>query len=509
MADNPKLVIELVDKGTTSPGYQGAAPGGGSAPYDYTAAQHQRITEQGLPPPSSYVPTAPLPLIGTTPTTQALGAASSPITNADVLASLFPDVMSKEEAQKFLKQIDTKEKQPNIKSEQELDAYLDPYINDFFRDKIGREELDRVRKAAYDSFYGIGSQGERIGETPYKPNWVFYEPPKEPEAPPIPIEPEAPPVAESYRTGERVRQSQITPEQKFQAETERVNEAVRQGFLNREQADRYIQDQQAKLPKQPVEDANNTNQFSIGQAQYAVSSLANAALGGTPLGGVAQAGVGVLGAVGSAIVTPGVGTGIGLMAAGFAAEAAVVGAVINEANRAVAITRQYSPEVAVAEGLAEVRRIQAELRTTATLGDESAAYITARSQLSSAAQGLRDTAAEPILQVLNENIEGLARVLQGIDNLLENNPFFKEAAQGSIEVIARGLSTMATGGIDFSLINKVLAKWIDLDANNKDNFSEKWFNDNFPHLDPPAPFKGDEQDMPVGVQLAPIPGLQL
>lgn len=153
--------------------------------------------------------------------------------------------------------------------------------------------------------------------------------------------------------------------------------------------------------------------------------------------------------------------------------------------------RNLSPEAASAEAEANVRQIMANMRTSRILGDEVATIVQSRSRLSAAAQGIRDTAAEPFLRQFGEGQRTLAVLLESID---------KKFAE------SRGVQTLiqaVLGGDSFRKFNR----WLDGQNNLGAASFFDWF-DKQPHLEPPAPFSVTDRK-PFGTQLAPFPGLNL
>lgn len=153
--------------------------------------------------------------------------------------------------------------------------------------------------------------------------------------------------------------------------------------------------------------------------------------------------------------------------------------------------RNLSPEAASAEAEANVRQIMANMRTSRILGDEVATIVQSNARLSAAAQGIRDTAAEPFLRQFGEGKRTLAVILESID---------KRFAE------SRGVQTLiqaALGGDSFRKFNR----WLDGQNNLGAASFFDWF-DKQPHLEPPAPFSVTDRK-PFGAQLAPFPGLNL
>lgn len=276
-------------------------------------------------------------------------------------------------------------------------------------------------------------------------------------------------------------------------------------------------------PKPPIPeiiDAEAVEGVSGRQTANVINSAINAlGLGGTRLGNVAQTAISTAGS----LIPEAGGVGASLLAAA-PAVAAVGGALAvatgtyyaldNEAQRAVALSRGYSADVAGAEARAEVNQIMANMRTARRLGDEAADYIENSSSLSSSFQNIRDVISEPALQSFNKNMRGLSVIMDQFSKLADqapNNDARDKNLSGGIEAINAygdiGRNQMKYGTI-FGGIKSTLELLSYFKADKpKENF-EGWFDMLVPHLPPPPPFDaGNNNDKPLGVQFAPIPGL--
>lgn len=211
-----------------------------------------------------------------------------------------------------------------------------------------------------------------------------------------------------------------------------------------------------------------------GQVQQAVSILAQQAARGGPVSaavaGTAQTIINQFPALGAALgpmasAAPYLAVG----AAALSIPAAAAFALQNEADRAVSLSGNFSPELAQANAEANVRQIIANMRTAETLGDEAAKYVEASSRLSSATQGIRDQLSEPWLQRYNDILEGLASVSEKTST----SSVMLTAASEALSKLVIGLP--ASIGAAFATPGKPVISPFD------------WFR-TLPHLTPPAPF---------------------
>lgn len=197
-----------------------------------------------------------------------------------------------------------------------------------------------------------------------------------------------------------------------------------------------VQGQPPTPPPLPVPPANPLSPNTANGVQQTVGAIASLARQGGPIAG-AVAGVGqaasnlpgVAGAIGAAL--PGLAMAapyVALAGAALAVPAAAVYTLDRIADTARGQIQGLDPRVAQAEAEASVRQIMANFRTSRRLGDEVAAGIEIESRRSAALQGLRDSFSEVPLQKLNNTMEGLNSVLEGLDKFFGEG-FGNAAAQ--------------------------------------------------------------------------------
>ena len=203
---------------------------------------------------------------------------------------------------------------------------------------------------------------------------------------------------------------------------------------------------------QAAEDESEQRRATGQQVQTTVNAISHFAHMAGPLGS-ATAGV-----VNSAVAIPAVAEALGAAAPGLVAAAPYVGlavaaaaipaaigaAAINEANRAIAVSRNYSPEAVGAEAIAGVRQLQADLRSSQRLGDEAALIIEARSRASTAFQGIRDKLSEGPLKDLGNIANVFANAAEAANNILDR---FDKAAPGATNSITRYGTARALDGL--------------------------------------------------------------
>lgn len=176
------------------------------------------------------------------------------------------------------------------------------------------------------------------------------------------------------------------------------------------------------------------NQAAHG-AQAAVNAIAGLAAQGGPMGAAAghaaAAAAAVPGAGAALSAVPGLAMAGPIVAAATAALAVPSAAMLtlnSIAQTARGQIQGLSPEVAQAEAQAMVRQLVANMRTSQRLGDEVADFISTRSRLSAAGQGLRDVALEPILQQFNDAQRGLAKATEAVNDFAQKQPTLVQGA---------------------------------------------------------------------------------
>lgn len=243
------------------------------------------------------------------------------------------------------------------------------------------------------------------------------------------------------RFADTIIEKTLTDEERYQRQLGKLREAREAGLLNEEQYQRGRYEAGSRLPSPFAPDSSkgiieakivsppsiskaaselNHTLNSVGgldriggmlggNVGYTVGGLAQTALTSIPKLLPAGEATGPLAAI-AANAGP-IAAGAGLVAAAIAVPMAAGYAALNEAERALAISRQYSPDVARSQAEADVRQVMADLRTTRLLGDEAAAYLSGRSKLSTGLQGIRDVASEPVLK-------DVARLTNAVGNLV-------------------------------------------------------------------------------------------
>lgn len=264
-----------------------------------------------------------------------------------------------------------------------------------------------------------------------------------------------------------------------------------------------------KAPVPIVPPPKDSNMDEAGQIGAAVMGKVLSQFGqpGAALGGaITTAAAQFPGTVGAlfanlAPAAPYIATG----AAALAVPAALGYSVLNEAERARGIVGNLSPEAAVAQAQANADRIMANIRTAERLGDEVGEYIESRSRLTLAAQGIRDVAAEPVLQSLNEVLGTLGKTLELINGNAQQN--------GSItQAILQGTTKAWSDIVMMTPLFAKLNAWLEENGSHRTPFD--WFKMQ-EHLypAPPSIFAGvssSEIDIDkVGGDFTAVPGLEL
>lgn len=263
--------------------------------------------------------------------------------------------------------------------------------------------------------------------------------PAAPPAEPIPTSP-----AQPVNSGDDL----IFPEDRRRVEADRWIESERQRFAQEAESEAATAHQQREaaarnIPRPPplnreqilAEGARNAPPLPkvedvSGQVQSTVNAISHFAHMAGPLGSA------VAGVANSAVALPGIAGALGAAAPGLVAAAPYVGVALaaaavptamvaaanNEANRAISVSREYSPEVIGAEAAANIRQIQADIRSAQRLGDEAARIVDARGRTSTALQGIRDQLSEGPLRDIG-NFQNLgATFAESVNKILEAVP---------------------------------------------------------------------------------------
>lgn len=267
-----------------------------------------------------------------------------------------------------------------------------------------------------------------------------------------------------------------------------------------EEADRHVGGDRVPRRRRPSQQDQDDEQQGLTQraawmqnqmAMQAVGSIVH--LGSGLAGMTGLPGAGVVGAAGNLIGTTiqaqnmmniagaaGVG-GMASIAGGLAIAGAAIGiplAGVAAIRAAAENTRErlqnISPEVAMAEAHAELRQLRADLRTRDALGEETARYVTSKSQLSEQFQGLQDQVLGPLMNELSLSMKLMAASAAGWNLAIE-----KMKANG-----------WEFGGIlPPDMVNK-LNEWLDKQLGTGVNITPYQWMENEPFATPPWPFRG-------------------
>lgn len=423
MADNPKLIIELQDRG----GAQGASPNPnqpGSYPKDSATEDFQRkITEEGAGKVQQPTP-APTPVdpVSTALDNQARQSSSIPIpsdilrrgapdTQAGVVAKLLaeqPDIqpkelaqflqVSKSEADELIRQAKANQRE-NLPSPTPLPSEplgMPPRAS---RSTSTASEVDPATGIPYPSQTlptpSYGPLGNALPPTPNNPGPVI--PTRPQDTPSSPVTP-ATSDTRSYmidRTSDDLLPSHFQYGKDVAVDAEVIEEQT-----NKKQE---VSGKQAAAAVTKLSHLIGIPQEVAGPAASVLASLPEAgAIGGS------------LVALATNPVTIGAAATLAVGAAGYYA-------LDNEANRAVALSSQYSPEAVRAIALAEVRQVFANLKSASRLGDEAADYVESKSKISTDLQNIRDILSEPILQKFNKSVDAFSRVTNAVSNYTEKH----------------------------------------------------------------------------------------
>ncbi len=519
MADNPRLTIELVDRGgTASPGYPGSSSGsagGAGLPYDPSKDIQQRITDQGIP-------VAPVPVqtqVNPPPVQdryQGPQAASGDLTalvkgimdqDKDVTSSeLAAFLKIKEEtAREYMQRLAPPgQTQPTTApasapstapATQPAPAPVTSL--DRFTDRVKDNILTNQEK--YDQYVGQLDKAltdGKLTQEEYKKALAIGKP-----------------ISELETFAQRVQQSQVTPEEKFTQTVRQTENAVNQGLLQASQADRYLERQYNQLPSVRAAQEGNEDSLNSSQISHLISNLSVATgFSRTSAGGALQVGLNAYSQIGMGGLTAAgtlgvVGTAVAAgLYGGYRTTQEVNQFAIGEANRAVGLTRELSPDVAGAEAVSELRRYQADLRTSQTLGPQAAKFVNESSIFNTSAQGIRDSVGVPVLNLLNRHMETITKFTAGFDK------FLKEPGPQAILGGANNESILTDSGatIVFKALPKPLQEYFEGAKKEADKVDSpfQWFDNEYPHLPLPFPFV-ETNSKPFGeVNISPIPGLK-
>lgn len=198
------------------------------------------------------------------------------------------------------------------------------------------------------------------------------------------------------------------------------------------------------------------------------------------------------------------------VAAGLAAAAvpiAAVAAVDALASRAIGEVRDLSPAVAIAEAQAEVRQLITRLSTARTLGDELADIVESRSRLSAASTGIRDVLAEPALQEFAQALRGVTGIVERFSSLIDSSDQLRELLQDGVKQAID--NTLATFGLKHGA--DLLRLFGRFDPGADESPFHLFLNQpEYQHLPLPAPFADAGQvPIPALTEFNAVPGLDL
>lgn len=529
MADNPKLTIELVDKGgTASPANPGGTSGstGGAAPYDPSVDIQRRITQEGInvaavnPPPVVDINPKPISPVGYYEAGNAAGKdISSSIKTvleqnkdmqASELAKLFQ--ITEQSAKDYMAKSGLNQAPSSTPVQvppspanaptgspaapnqplQPNPAPVNPDPTDAFYNRVKDSILTEQEK--YDKYVSkldSGLAANKITQTEYDKAVQ-----------------QAKPVNELESLSERVRQANQTPQERFEQTRNRVGEAVQQGLLDQQSANKYLGEQYDKLGNAAG------NALNLNQATGIISNMSVASgFSQTTGGAVLQSSLNAAPAVqqllsassGTAAALGGIGVVTALTAAAVQGTRAGINATYNEANRAAGLS-YLSPELAGAQAISELRQFQADLRTSQALGAGAARYVDSSSSIAASTQGIRDTLVAPFADKFNSSMDDIATITAGLDKLI-NEPgvksFFSMFSGGRNSGVNLLYDSLPIQVRDYFEKAKQ-------EADKNVNSPYQWFDDMYPHLPLPEPFSETNQKPFGNVDIAgAVPGFKM
>ncbi len=496
MSDNPKLTIELVEKGgSTGQGNPGVAAGSSTpAVYDSTGSFHEKITNTGIQAPSSPVQESRM----------------NPVTEAQ---------------QNIPQQQSTIFSNPDgFKVNPGKENAVEIAVNALLRDSpnIAPKEVAAILGIKPEHATQLIDRA-KANTAPVQPAVIPQSVPQSADWTPDPNNPyDTPPSNFINRQTTRVTPAASSGEEIDPVtgisltDTETWNQLRRdfEGFEEPTDIGGLLDDitpqPTTSVPSQPTEVPSNSSSKDVASS---INLILNATRMNNPITSQVVSALPLisseLGAFGSAITAaaPPIAAVAGLAAA-------TIGVSFNEANRAVSLSREFSPDVALADAFSELRQLRADLNTANTLGPAAADYIENTSRISTAAQGIRDNIGKPIIENLNTQLNGLANILEGLN---KNNA---GVATGSVlgtglagaTDYAIGLGAAMSGLGPYGFLVPGLLKFF-ADKQTKDEQFDlyTWFNDAVPMMPLPVPFNAMDvaREQPAGVQFDAIPGLQL
>lgn len=269
--------------------------------------------------------------------------------------------------------------------------------------------------------------------------------------PTIPVQAQQTPFAQSLENLNLVfpftdlEPTRINPLQDFERQQQATRDAAARNIprpppLSREQ---ILEESERSAPPVLSGPLNVTS-----QVQTTVNAISHFAHMAGPLGSAAA------GVANAAVAIPGIAQAIGtaapalvaaapyvaLAAAAAAIPATAIAVTNNEANRAIAVSRQFSSEVIGAEAQADVRQILADMRSARVVGDEAAQLVDARSRSRAALQGVRDRLSEPLLEDFAQFNNAVAKMADAVNRFLETNPSASRAVSQGVIDAAGGLT---------------------------------------------------------------------
>jgi hypothetical protein len=222
-------------------------------------------------------------------------------------------------------------------------------------------------------------------------------------------------LAENQDDERIARETKTAAEKQFDDEVEILTKREKRRRDEFAEEDRRLEARQSTTAQQVQATVNAFSHFA-----QAAGPLGSAVAGTANMAVASPAAAAALGAAAPAIAAA--APYIAIAAASAAIPAAAVTITNNEANRAIAVSRQFSPEVIGAEAQADIRQVFADLRSARRLGDEAGQIVEARSRTSTALQGLRDIVSEPVLRDFANFTSAIAAATETLNKIAQANP---------------------------------------------------------------------------------------
>lgn len=167
--------------------------------------------------------------------------------------------------------------------------------------------------------------------------------------------------------------------------------------------DRMPQRQNESKEKEERDNSKKRDPFAFINKVLAGTSAVGAALAGNNLSGT----IGAASALGAATIPGPVGAVIGVFGTLVSASKALVNAFLDRAKE----LKQYSPTIAAAEAVSQVRKMMADIREANVLGNDYARLIQSQTDIELQIRDLLIPMKQFLLENLASILEGLTRVL--------------------------------------------------------------------------------------------------